>query len=267
MKRRTAIRTPGERSEAIAGGARYTASSKGNRYGGLGRLIERYPEVQLATLVDGAPDGPGWVHEIKFDGYRLLGFLAESEVTLRTRNGNDWTSSFPAIVAAMRGLKCNSAVIDLEAVILDSDGKSSFQALQAALGDGGKPERILAYAFDLLYLDGKDLTPLPLTERKEALKALLTKSKQPGALRYSEHFAVAGVEMHQQACAQGLEGIVSKRADAPYVAGRQKTWLKVKCALRQEFIIVGYSAAKSGGRALGALYPRAGSALSWLSEG
>ena len=108
--------------------------------------------------------------------------------------------------------------------------------------------------FDPLYLDGKDFTRMPLTERKNALKTLLKKSKQEPVLRYSDHFALEGGEMHKQACAKGFEGIISKREDAPYVAGRQKTWLKVKCALRQEFIIVGYSAPKTGVRALGALY-------------
>lgn len=248
--------TTGRSMEAIAGGAPPVAKGKNKikRHEVLRRLIERYPGVQLATLVDKAPEGDGWVHEIKFDGYRLLGFFAEGEVTLRTRNGNDWTSSFPGIVEAMRKLNCDAAVIDLEAVVLDASGKSSFQALQAALGDGGNPETIVAYVFDLLYLDGADLTRLPFTERKSTLKALLKNSKQETALRYSDHFAVEGAEMHEQACAKGLEGIVSKREDAPYIAGRQKTWLKVKCALRQEFIIVGYSAAKTGGRALGALY-------------
>ncbi len=220
----------------------------------LKRLMEHYPGAQLATLVDQAPEGDKWVHEIKFDGYRLLGFFAEGAVTLRTRNGNDWTSSFPAIAAAMRKLKCDSAVIDFEAVVLDAGGKSSFQALQSALGESGHSENILAYVFDLLCLDGKDLTPLPLTERKKTLKTLLKKSKQESVLRYSDHFAVEGSEMHKEACSKGLEGIISKLADAPYIAGRQKTWLKVKCALRQEFIIIGYSAAKTGGRALGALY-------------
>jgi len=247
--------TTGRSMEEIASGAS-RAQSKGNgkRHEALSRLIKRNPEVQLATLVDEAPEGDQWVHEIKFDGYRLLGFRAGDEVLLRTRNGNDWTSSFPAIAAAMRKLKCESGVIDLEAVILDAAGKSSFQALQAALGDGGNRKSIVAYVFDLLYLDGKDLTPLPLTERKSQLKALINKSKPGSALRYSDHFAVQGSKMHEEACAKGLEGIISKRGDAPYAGGRQKTWLKVKCALRQEFIIVGYSTAKSGGRALGALY-------------
>jgi bifunctional non-homologous end joining protein LigD len=215
--------------------------------------MDRYPEVQLATLVDKAPEGDEWVHEIKFDGYRLLGFGAGGATRLRTRNGNDWTDSFPSLAAALQKLKVDSAVLDMEAVLLDSDGKSSFQALQVALGEGGHRERIVAYIFDLLHLDGKDLTRLPLAQRKDRLKALLGKSEQ-SILRYSEHFAVDGADMYKEACAKGLEGIVSKRADAPYVPGRQKTWLKVKCSLRQEFIIVGYSGAKSGERALGALY-------------
>jgi bifunctional non-homologous end joining protein LigD len=219
----------------------------------LKRLIDRYPDVQLATLVDQAPEGDQWVHEIKFDGYRLLGFVAGGRARLRTRNGNDWTESFPGVAAALQRLRIDSAVFDMEAVLLDHEGKSSFQGLQAALGEGGHPERIVAYSFDLLHLEGSDLTGLPLSQRKEQLKALLARSDQ-SVLRYSEHFAVGGADMYKQACAKGLEGIISKRTDTPYVAGRQKTWLKVKCSLRQEFIIIGYSGAKSGGRALGALY-------------
>jgi len=220
----------------------------------LTRLMTQYPEVQLATLVDEAPEGDKWVHEVKFDGYRLLGFVAGGKARLRTRNGNDWTESFPAIAAALEKLKVRDAVLDMEAVILDAVGKSGFQALQAALGDGGRPELIVAYVFDLLHVDGKDLTKLPLTERKKKLDALFKKSKPDASLRYSEHVATEGAAIHAQACAKGLEGIISKRADAPYVMGRQKSWLKVKCALRQEFIIIGYSASKSGDRALGALY-------------
>ena len=218
------------------------------------RLMAQYPDVQLATLVDEAPQGDKWVHEIKFDGYRLLGFVAGDEARLRTRNGNDWTGSFPAIAEALRKLKMDDAVLDMEAVILDEEGKTSFQSLQAALGDGGRPEWIVAYVFDLLHLDGESLVKQPLTERKKKLEALLKKSKPGNPLRYSEHIAVEGAEIHAQACAKGLEGIISKLASAPYVAGRQKSWLKVKCALRQEFIIVGYSSAKSGDRPLGALY-------------
>ncbi len=220
----------------------------------LKRLMERYPDVQLATLVDEPPQGEDWLHEIKFDGYRLLGFVSGGAAALRTRNGKDWTDSFPSLSTAMEKLKAEDAVLDMEAVIVDEQGKSSFQALQAALGDGGKPEKIVAYVFDLLRLDGKDLTKLPLTERKEKLENLLQKSKQDLWLRYSAHIAGEGEAMFAKACDAGLEGIIAKRANAPYVAGRQKSWLKIKCSLRQEFIILGYSDARTGGRALGALY-------------
>ena len=213
--------------------------------------MDRYAAVQLATLVDNAPQGQAWIHEIKFDGYRLLGFVGGGVARMRTRNGSDWTHRFPSLFTTLQDLKIDSVVLDMEAVLADAEGESSFQALQAALGEGGHPERIVAYVFDLLYLDGSDLTMLPLTERKSKLHELLAKSNQ-SVLRYSEHFAVAA--MYEQACAKGLEGIISKRADAPYVAGRQNTWLKVKCSLRQQFIIIGYSGAKSGERALGALY-------------
>ena len=221
---------------------------------GLKRLMDLYPAVQLATLVDEPPQGEEWLHEIKFDGYRLLGFVSGGASALRTRNGKDWTGSFPSLAAAMEKLKAKDAVLDMEAVIVDEKGKSSFQALQAALGDGGKPEKIVAYVFDLLHLDGKDLTRLPLIERKEELENLLKKSKQENWLRYSAHITGEGEAMFAKACEMGLEGIISKRANAPYVAGRQKSWLKIKCSLRQEFIILGFSDARTGGRALGALY-------------
>ena len=216
--------------------------------------MEHYPDVQLATLVDEPPQGEEWLHEIKFDGYRLLGFVSGGTAALRTRNGKDWTESFPSLATAMEKLKVKDAVLDMEAVIVDEQGKSSFQALQAALGDGGKPENIVAYVFDLLHLDGKDLTKLPLTERKEKLESLLKKSKQDRWLRYSAHIAGEGDAMFAKACEAGLEGIIAKRANAPYVPGRQKSWLKIKCSLRQEFIILGFSDARTGGRALGALY-------------
>ena len=221
---------------------------------GLKRLMQLYPDVQLATLVDEPPQGEDWLHEIKFDGYRLLGFVSGGEARLRTRNGKDWTGSFPSLAAAMKKLKAEDAVLDMEAAIVDEKGKSSFQALQAALGDGGKPEKIVAYVFDLLHLDGKDLTRLPLTERKEGLDKLLKTSKQDRWLRYSGHISGEGEAMFAKACEAGLEGIIAKRASAPYVTGRQKSWLKIKCSLRQEFIILGFSDARTGARALGALY-------------
>uniref|UniRef100_Q022T8 DNA ligase (ATP) n=1 Tax=Solibacter usitatus (strain Ellin6076) TaxID=234267 RepID=Q022T8_SOLUE len=217
----------------------------------IGELMARFPEVQLATLVAAVPTGENWVQEIKFDGYRLLGFRWQQSVRLITRNGKDWTESFPSLSAALSGLAVDSAVLDMEAVVLDGRGKSSFQALQNALGEGGDRRRIVAYVFDLLYLNGRDLTKLTLLERKEQLETILGTFK---ILRYSNHVIGQGEEMLAKACEAGLEGIISKEANAAYLPGRSRNWLKIKCSLRQEFVIVGYSDPRKGGRALGALY-------------
>jgi bifunctional non-homologous end joining protein LigD len=217
----------------------------------IAELTERYPDVQLATLVDGVPEGANWIHEIKFDGYRLLGFRSGQMVKLITRNGKDWTRSFPLISTALLGLAADDAVLDMEAVVLDGHGKSSFQSLQNALGEGGDRKSVVAYVFDLLYVNGRDLTKLPLVERKEKLEALLGKSK---ILQYSAHVTGRGEDMFAKACEAGLEGIISKAAMSPYLGRRSKIWLKIKCSLRQEFIIAGYSDPRRGERALGALY-------------
>lgn len=220
----------------------------------LSELIGRYPELQLATLADAVPQGEEWIHEIKLDGYRLAGFLAAGTAFLRTRNGNDWTKRFPGIAAAIEKLKANSVVLDMEAVVFDPTGKSSFQALQSALGDAGNSLSIVAVVFDLLFLNGEDLTRRPLLERKKILRQVLKTAENATTLRYSEHMVGAGEALFAEACKMGLEGIISKQATGSYRSGRQQGWLKIKCSLRQEFIILGYSKARSGGRALGALY-------------
>jgi bifunctional non-homologous end joining protein LigD len=245
----------GRSMDEIASGAK-SKQSKRSSHGSsneLEKLIRRYPEVQLATLTDVVPEGAGWLHEIKFDGYRLLGFVSGGECRLRTRNGQDWTERLPSLTQALQRLKVKAAVLDMEAVILNAQGKSDFQALQSALSDEANSEKIVAYVFDALNLDGRDLTKLPLIERKDQLEALLKGSKQE-VLRYSGHVGGRGSEVLAQACKAGLEGIIAKVSDAPYVAGRQRTWLKIKCGQRQEFIILGYSDARKGERALGALY-------------
>lgn len=219
----------------------------------LDALVKKYPEPQLATLVETPPAGDAWLHEVKFDGYRLLGYINDGEVRLLTRNGNDWTVKFPSIAAALEKLDVKSAVLDMEAVVVDESGKSSFSALQAALGDGGNAHAVIAYVFDLLHENGKDISGQPLIKRKAALEKMMGRHKS-NALHYSEHIKGNGDEMIRRSCALGLEGILSKDADAPYRAGRQKTWLKSKCTQRQEFIILGYSAARRGERAFGALY-------------
>jgi bifunctional non-homologous end joining protein LigD len=205
---------------------------------------------EMATLVDEVPAGEDWIHEIKYDGYRLVVMLRKGEVKLITRNGNDWTDRFPDAARALSSLPADSAVLDGELVVLTRKGTTSFQALQNALG-GGRGAELVFYAFDLTYLDGMDLRGAPLVERKEALRALL--AREGGAVRFSDHILGSGAEFYRQACSMGLEGIISKRASAKYVHKRTRDWLKVKCLLRQEFVIGGYTEPKGSRSHFGAL--------------
>lgn len=205
-------------------------------------------EPQLATLVTTVPEGDDWIHEIKFDGYRLLCRVAHRDVRLLTRGGQDWTTRFPAIAAAAAGLSCDNALIDLEAVVLNERGISDFQALQNAIHHGTAEP--VGFAFDLLFLDGRDLRREPLLERKRRLKTLLGDDAR---LRYTDHVQGRGPAFHAQACQSGLEGIISKRAGAPYRSGRGRDWLKIKCVQRQEFVIVGYTDPAGSRKGLGAL--------------
>jgi bifunctional non-homologous end joining protein LigD len=216
--------------------------------------LEQAPEPELATLVETAPEGEGWVHELKFDGYRVLVRLDHGSVTLLTRNGNDWTDRMSGLARAFRHWNVDSAIVDGEVVVLDDKGRSDFQKLQNSLSSEND-EPLVYYAFDLLHLDGRDLRPLPLFERKDALAALLRENagKSANTVRLSEHVVGQGAEFFRQACELGVEGIVSKRANAPYRAGRGRDWLKVKCLLRQEFVVVGFSAPAGSRSHLGAL--------------
>ena len=217
--------------------------------------LPRAPKPQLATLVDSAPRGDDWLHEIKFDGYRILARLARGKVTLLTRNGLDWTGKFPAIAAAVVALPVDNAVLDGEVVALAANGQSSFAALQQALSDGATGA-LVYYGFDLLYLGDRDLFRVRLVDRKTALQRLI--AGQPGnipggILRYSDHQDSRGPEFFQHACAHSLEGIVSKQRDAPYVPGRSRSWLKVKCGNREEFVIIGFSDPGGTRKGFGAL--------------
>ena len=174
---------------------------------------------------------------MKYDGYRVLIAVGGGEARAYTRSGLDWSDRFADIVTAAAKLKVGSALIDGEAVVLDGDGRSSFQALQGALK--GAPGTIDYYAFDLLELDGEDLTKLPLTERKQKLEHILPKASS--RIRYSEHIVGNGEKLLNQFCAAGLEGVISKLATAKYVGSRSGGWLKTKCIKRQEFVIVGWT--------------------------
>ncbi|MDQ2762779.1 MAG: non-homologous end-joining DNA ligase, partial [Pseudomonadota bacterium] len=193
--------------------------------------------VQLATLVDHVPAGNAWLHEMKYDGYRTLISVGGGGGRAYTRSGLDWTDKFAPVVADAAMLDASSALLDGEAVVLDAEGRTSFQGLQRALKDD--PGSILYYAFDLLALDGEDLTDRPLTERKEKLAALIG----PGTakIRYSDHIVGRGEELFGTFCEAGLEGVISKRADAKYVGSRVGSWVKTKCIKRQEFVIVGWT--------------------------
>ncbi|RVD54783.1 DNA ligase D [Mesorhizobium sp. M2D.F.Ca.ET.185.01.1.1] len=210
-------------------------------------------EPQLATLEKNAPAGDDWLHEVKFDGYRMQAQIAGSEVRLLTRAGLDWTEKFDGpITAALGKLKCRDAIIDGEIVVLADSGVSSFPLLQADLS-ARRAARFIYYVFDLMRLDGEDLRREPLVERKQALAELLGDQPENSALRFSDHFHEPGKVMLQHVCRMGLEGVVSKRADAPYRSGRGLSWIKSKCTLRQEFVIGGYLPSDKTGRGVRSL--------------
>jgi bifunctional non-homologous end joining protein LigD len=195
------------------------------------------PELQLATLVDEPPEGPEWLHEQKFDGYRILADLDRGKVRLLSRRFKDWTDEFPDVAAAVAALPVARAVLDGEVAAVLPDGRTSFQGLHAARSDG----TIAYFVFDLLAIDGDDLTPLPLEARKARLAKLVATRGAPGVIRYSDHVEGSGREFFALACKRGLEGIISKRRDQPYRPGRGMTWVKTKCLLRQELVIGGFT--------------------------
>ncbi|HEY2892888.1 MAG TPA: DNA ligase D, partial [Pirellulales bacterium] len=212
--------------------------------------LPRKVEPQLATLVKEAPEGSDWFSEIKFDGYRMICRIDKRDVKLSSRNQLDWTSRLEPIVKAVRGLGVESAILDGEVVVQQPDGATSFQALQNAFSEGRQGE-LIYYVFDVLYLNGKSLVKLPLEERKQLLANLL--GGPSGILRYSEHVEGNADAFFRQACKHKLEGIVCKRRDRPYRAGRSTDWLKVKCSHREEFVIGGYTPPEGARRGFGAL--------------
>jgi bifunctional non-homologous end joining protein LigD len=193
---------------------------------------------QKATLVDHVPAGSGWIHEMKYDGYRCQLALGGGRAKVYTRSGLDWSDRFPEIVEAARGLEVGSALLDGEIVALDAHGNTGFSALQQAIGEGGRG--LTLFLFDALEIEGEDLTRLPNIERKARLASLVGEGRPPLIL-YAEHIVGQGEKLFEAMCAAGQEGIISKKADAPYRGARTKAWLKVKCTRRQEFVIIGWS--------------------------
>jgi bifunctional non-homologous end joining protein LigD len=214
-----------------------------------GRLPARQAP-QLASVADAPPEDADWLTEIKFDGYRILASLDHGTVRLLTRNGNDWTDRLPAVAKAISQLYVDSAMVDGELVALDKDGISNFPALQAALSNG-RDHTLVFYLFDLLHLDGWDLRKCSLRDRKDRLKGIDT---WRGMLRYSDHHDGDAARLRQAAYKMKLEGIICKKADAPYRPGRGHDWLKVKFAGREEFLVIGWTEPAGSRTGLGALH-------------
>jgi bifunctional non-homologous end joining protein LigD len=205
---------------------------------------------QLTRLVDAAPEGYEWLHEIKFDGYRMHARLDQGTVRLLTRTGLDWTQKYPAIADAVSSLGARQAYLDGELCGVFPDGITSFSMIQAA-SDAGNTAGLVYFIFDLLHLDGHVVAAQPLIERKARLAELLSGAAPP--LHYSDYHRGRGPAFHEQACKLQLEGIVSKRADAPYAPGNRGLWVKVKCLHREEFVIVGWTEPEGSRPWLGAL--------------
>lgn len=224
---------------------------------------------QLATLVDAVPAGNGWMHEIKFDGYRTLVSAAGDAVSVFTRTGLDWTDKFGPLVEVIKALDLPPCLIDGEIVAYDSKGNPDFSSLQAVLkrGKGSQTadDALAFHAFDLLSLDGEDLTPLPNIERKERLEALLLAAEPP--IHVADHLIGAGETLYASLCKAGQEGIISKRIDAPYRSRRTRDWLKVKCTLRQEFVIIGWKASSARGRPFASLLLAQKAGDDWVYKG
>jgi bifunctional non-homologous end joining protein LigD len=234
--------TTGRTMAEIAAGEDVWRSNRGGRKGGrakkkAAKAPPPFEEPQLATLVDDVPTGNEWIHEYKSDGYRLLLSVGDGLATAWTRNGKDWSDKFKSLVKAAAQLPAG-CLIDGEAAALDKDGKPSFQLLQSTLKES-KGANLVFYAFDLLVDRGKDIRKLPNIVRKERLAALLEGVSPP--IIYGDHVIGRGEALFEQVCKQRGEGIISKQANAPYRGQRTRNWLKVKCILRQEFVIVGWS--------------------------
>ncbi|MEA3024782.1 MAG: bifunctional non-ous end joining protein LigD [Alphaproteobacteria bacterium] len=244
-KQRT--RTPRRRSAARRG------SKKPGKVAGAskGRMPDFIPP-SLATLSARPPSGGGWVHEIKFDGYRIQARIDGDKVSLKTRTGLDWTEKFPTVEEACTALADHDVILDGEIASVNENGVSDFSALQDDLKNG-RHDRMAYYVFDLLHLDGLDLTGSPLIERKRALATLLAELPKRSIVKLSEHFEEDGSTMLKHACNLHLEGIVSKRADAAYHSGRTGEWLKTKCSSNQEFVVIGYEPSDKRGRLIRSL--------------
>jgi bifunctional non-homologous end joining protein LigD len=260
-KDKAAVASTDHRQSAPRSASPQAPSFAGELKGAPKESLPKFVPPQLALQVTEAPDGSEWIHELKLDGYRMQGRVATARgkksrsATLITRGGLDWTHRMPDVAAALAKLPVTDALLDGEVVVFDDDGKTSFAELQAAFQEGRK--KPLTYViFDLLHLNGHNLRSLALERRKNLLEKLLaeaTDGDHEGILRYSEHLGTRGREIFEKACQLGAEGIVSKKASAPYSSGRAGSWLKIKCVRQQEFVIGGFTPPSKSGVGIGSL--------------
>ena len=215
-------------------------------------LLPVFLEPSLASLCEKPPTGPKWIHEIKYDGYRMQARIDGRTIRLLTRKKLDWTERFRSIADALLALGLASALIDGEIVVEDASGISSFNNLQADL-KAGRLDRFRYFVFDIFYCEGFDLTKAVLKDRKELLQQLVASLPAGSPIRFSEHLDVDGPTMLEHSCRLGLEGIISKRVDLPYRSSRGDHWLKSKCVERQEFVILGYVPSTVSSRSVGSL--------------
>lgn len=220
--------------------------------GAVPRACPEWIAPQLASLVTEVPTGEGWLHEMKYDGYRIVGLVQKGRVRLFSRNQKEWTDKLQPQAEALASLGLADAWVDGEVVVLTQDGKTDFQALQNAF-DLQSPRPIVYCLFDLMYLNGYDLRQAPLVERKRVLASLLADGRAGTVLRYSDHLVGPGELVFTEACRRGLEGLIAKRADGRYRSGRGRSWLKIKCEQRQEFVIGGYTDPAGSRQGFGAL--------------
>ncbi|TPG42416.1 DNA ligase D [Sphingomonas koreensis] len=238
---------PRKRGPISKGSPKPKARAMGSRLRRTDGKLPAFHDLQLCTLVDDVPTGSGWIHEVKYDGYRTLVAVAGGAAKVFTRNGHDWTDKFPGIAEAATALPVSSALIDGEIVAFKA-GKPDFSTLKDAISNGGD---MTLFAFDILSLDGEDLTALPNVQRKERLRPLIDGADE--RVQFAEHITGAGEKLFEAMCREGYEGIVSKRADAPYRGTRSKSWLKIKCTRRQEFVLIGWSKSTAKGRPFSSL--------------
>lgn len=229
-----------------------------------GRVLSRFTPPALATLVDAVPTGDDWMHEVKYDGYRLQAIVHRGRCRLLTRSGLDWTAKFEVLAKACERLPLDRAVLDGEAVVRTAAGITSFQQLQQELEAGNSLE--LGYVvFDVIELEAVRWAARPLRERRQALRALL--GRRRGIIRMSEELKGKASGLLQASCKAGHEGVISKRLTAPYRSGRGTDWVKVKCGHRQEFVVLGYSQPSGSREGLGSLLLGVREGDSWKYAG